>query len=53
MRAPPQKGNYSLNVHIMSDCYFGIDVLKTIKYEVKPHKEVKEVDITHDTKEED
>lgn len=33
-----KQGKYSLNVNVMSDCYFGLDIDKDFKYEVTPMK---------------
>ena len=34
-----KQGKYALNVILMSDCYFGLDIEKDFKYEVTPPKE--------------
>lgn len=40
-----KQGKYSLNISVMSDCYFGLDIEKDFKYEVttaKEHRHAKE-----------
>jgi len=33
-----KQGKYSLNISVMSDCYFGLDIERDVKYEVTPMK---------------
>lgn len=36
-----KKGNYSLNFRLMSDCYFGLDLVVSFKYTVGAKKAIK------------
>jgi len=29
-------GTFSLNVYLLSDCYYGLDIETSVKYDVKP-----------------
>lgn len=51
--APPQAGNYSLTIHVLPDCYVGLDEEKVLNFTVEPisvlpeyqvHEEDKELD---------
>ena len=44
-RGPYQKaGNYSLNVHVLSDCYYGLDVERIAKFEIGQARKMDAVD---------
>jgi translocation protein SEC63 len=38
--APPKAGSYSLDLHILSDCYLGIDQVIDISFDVRPKSEL-------------
>lgn len=48
-----KQGKYSLNIAIMSDCYFGLDIIKDIKYEVGAEKKMYEEKVAEVETEED
>lgn len=37
-----RQGKYSITINVMSDCYFGLDVEKDLKYEVGVARKVVE-----------
>lgn len=41
-------GNYSLNIKVFSDCYFGLDVEKTVKFTVKQAKKIETEELKDD-----
>ena len=44
-RGPYQKtGHYSLNVHVLSDCYFGLDVERVAKFEIGAARKMEQVE---------
>ena len=44
-RGPYQiPGNYSLTVHVLSDCYFGLDLERNLKFEILPGKKLDKVE---------
>ena len=48
-----KQGLYSLSIYLLSDCYFGLDIETTVKYEVKPARKFTEEEPEHAESEED
>ena len=52
-RGPYQKaGNYSYNIHVLSDCYYGLDIERLAKFDIGPARKVDTVEETHHDEEE-
>lgn len=37
-----EPGNYSLSIKLFSDCYFGLDIEKIVKFSVKQTKKIED-----------
>lgn len=40
-------GTYSLSIYLYSDCYYGLDIESSVKYEVKPPRKFEEEEHHH------
>lgn len=46
-------GQYSLSIYLISDCYYGLDIETSVKYEVKPPRKHHEEEVDKHEGEED
>ena len=42
LRPHGKEGNYGLDIKILSDCYFGLDIERRVKYEVDRARKIEE-----------